>query len=164
MKDLFKQYNKKDLKDLFRYGILRVEEIENPSVYNGKLGMTIIFYEYSRYSGDMLYEEFADDILDSVLELSSDLPFYFSNGLIGICWGITYLLREKFIDGNIDNILFELDEKLSKIDTSNKKILKDYMCYLIIRKNITRKKLHNYLYDEKKILENIWNSCLIKKM
>ena len=55
MKELFIQY-KGILKDLLRYGVLKTEALE----YNGKLGMTILFYEYSRYSGDALYEQFAD--------------------------------------------------------------------------------------------------------
>ena len=45
MKELFIQY-KGILKDLLRYGVLKTEALE----YNGKLGMTILFYEYARTS------------------------------------------------------------------------------------------------------------------
>ena len=55
MKELFIQY-KGILKDLLRYGVLKTEALEHTGLYNGKLGMTILFYEYSRYSGDALYE------------------------------------------------------------------------------------------------------------
>ena len=58
MKELFIQY-KGILKDLLRYGVLKTEALEHTGLYNGKLGMTILFYEYSRYSGDALYEQFA---------------------------------------------------------------------------------------------------------
>lgn len=54
MKELFIQY-KGILKDLLRYGVLKTEALEHTGLYNGKLGMTILFYEYSRYSGDALY-------------------------------------------------------------------------------------------------------------
>lgn len=41
MKELFIQY-KGILKDLLRYGVLKTEALE----YNGKLGMTILFYAF----------------------------------------------------------------------------------------------------------------------
>lgn len=98
MKELFIQY-KGILKDLLRYGVLKTEALEHTGLYNGKLGMTILFYEYSRYSGDALYEQFADEILESIMELPDDLSLDLSDGLCGIGWGITYLLRERFITG-----------------------------------------------------------------
>ena len=52
-----------------------------------------------------MYERFADEVVDSVLELSNELPMRFSDGLTGIGWGITYLLLEEFIAGDIDEIL-----------------------------------------------------------
>ena len=45
MKELFIQY-KGILKDLLRYGVLKTEALEHTGLYNGKLGMTILFYEY----------------------------------------------------------------------------------------------------------------------
>ena len=62
MKDILER-NKENLKNQLRYGMLRVEGLENPGLYDGKLGMAIIFYEYSRYSGDSLYEALADIII-----------------------------------------------------------------------------------------------------
>ena len=72
MKELFIQY-KGILKDLLRYGVLKTEALEHTGLYNGKLGMTILFYEYSRYSGDALYEQFADEILESITLLSKEI-------------------------------------------------------------------------------------------
>ena len=80
MKELFIQY-KGILKDLLRYGVLKTEALEHTGLYNGKLGMTILFYEYSRYSGDALYEQFADEILESIMELPDDLSLDLSDGL-----------------------------------------------------------------------------------
>lgn len=110
MKELFIQY-KGILKDLLRYGVLKTEALEHPGLYNGKLGMTILFYEYSRYSGDALYEQFADEILESIMELPDDLSLDLSDGLCGIGWGITYLLRERFITGEIKDVLSDIDTR-----------------------------------------------------
>ena len=83
MKELFIQY-KDILKDLLRYGVLKTETLESPGLYNGRLGMAIIFYEYSRYSRDALYEQFADEILESVMELPDNLSLDLADGLCGI--------------------------------------------------------------------------------
>lgn len=45
MKELFIQY-KGILKDLLRYGVVKTEALEHPGLYNGKLGMTILFGNY----------------------------------------------------------------------------------------------------------------------
>ena len=49
MKELFIQY-KGILKDLLRYGVLKTEALE----YNGKLGMTILFYKISLFNANSL--------------------------------------------------------------------------------------------------------------
>lgn len=162
MKNLFIRH-KEELEDLLRYGVLRAEELENPGLYNGKLGMAIFFYEYSRYSSDALYEQFADEIMDSVLTLPDSLSFRFSDGLTGIGWGITYLLKEGFIEGDIDDILSEVDMKLMGIDPQDEAIATDRSIYLSIRRNYIKqnekKQVYDSVYSEDKIVEQIWKNC-----
>ncbi|WP_439809476.1 hypothetical protein [Parabacteroides distasonis] len=163
MRSLFTQH-KEILKGLLRFGVLRTEELKNPGLYNGKLGMVILFYEYSRYSGDILYEQFADEMMDSVLELPDSLPFRFADGLTGIGWGITYLLREKFIEGDIEEILSEVDEKLANLNSHKTTYKEDYDLYSVMRINYKTPAVKKGLildpsYNEEKILERIWNSC-----
>ena len=95
MKELFIQY-KGILKDLLRYGVLKTEALEHTGLYNGKLGMTILFYEYNRYSGDALYEQFADEILESIMELPDNLSLDLSNGLCGHWMGNHLSIKRTF--------------------------------------------------------------------
>lgn len=160
MRELFMKH-KENLRDLLRFGLLRTEELKNPGLYNGKLGTIILFYEYSRYSGDILYEQFAEEMMDTILELPDSLPFRFADGLTGIGWGITYLLREKFIEGDIEEILSEVNEKLSNIKSHNAAYKEDYALYSAMRMNYKKAVVKKDLsYDEGKILGQIWNSCL----
>ena len=164
MRELFMKH-KENLRDLLRFGLLRTEELKNPGLYTGKLGMIILFYEYSRSSEDILYEQFADEMMDTILELPDSLPFRFADGLTGIGWGITYLLREKFIEGDIEEILSEVDEKLSNIKSYNAAYKEDYGLYSAMRMNYKKAVVKKDLvpdssYDEGKILGQIWNSCL----
>lgn len=163
MRKLFIQHKEK-LKNLLRFGVLRTEGLKNPGLYNGKLGMIILFYEYSRYSGDILYEQFADEMLDSVLELPDSLPFRFEDGLTGIGWGITYLLREKFIEGDIEEILSQVNEKLANLNSHKTTYKEDYYLYSAMRMNYKTSAAERVLildqsHDEEKIVKRIWNSC-----
>lgn len=162
MRNLFILY-KKDLRNLLRFGILRTEELKNPGLYNGKLGMIILFYEYSRYSGDILYEQFADEMVDSVLELPDSLSLRFADGLTGIGWGITYLLREKFIEGDVEEVLSEVDRKLEKTDSHDKIFMTDYSIYIDMRDNFKKANKNEMpscsIGLEGSILKHIWESC-----
>lgn len=160
MEDILEQ-NKENLKNQLRYGMLRFEGLENPGLYDGKLGMAIIFYEYSRYSGDSLYEALADEIMDSILELSNVLSGDFANGLTGIGWGIVYLCREHFIEGDIDDILSDVNNRLKQFLVEKRICESDYTKYVIIRNNyVNQEQLFSSSYDESQILEEIWQSCL----
>lgn len=132
MKNLFIR-NKRDIKNLLRFGVLRTEVMEGHGLYGGKLGMVILFYEYSRYSGDDLYEQFAIEMIESLLNIPENLPLTFSNGLSGIGWGITYLLRENFVEGDIDDILSEVDERLMNADDLRAEDVKSLLTYVCFR-------------------------------
>lgn len=140
---------KEDIKDLLRYGVLRAEVLENPGLYNGRLGMAILFYEYSRYYNDSLYEQFADEIMDSILELPNTLPLNFSDGLSGIGWGMIYLQKNGFIEGNINDILSSIDDIFIKLNID--RLNKDYSIYLDMKEGNTS--------NEDEILKNILRSC-----
>lgn len=180
MKDLFIQH-KDILNELVRYGILRAEVLDDYGLYGGKLGMAILFYEYSRFRENQLYKQFADELIDSVLVVPDSLSVRFDNGLSGIGWGIIYLLREKFVEGNVDDVLIDLDRQLisQNLFMCNEDI--DILTYIEFRrsysvisdrsvlleyihsnqfKNIERIKLP-FIYQEQVILRNIWKTWKI---
>ena len=54
-------------------------------LYNGKMGMVIFFFHYARYTGNSLYEDFAEEFLNEILEnLHTETPISFKRGLAGI--------------------------------------------------------------------------------
>ena len=147
-----------NLKDLLRYGVLKAEILENLSLYNGKLGLAIIFYEYSRYSGDLLYRQFADELIDSIIELPNDISMKLSDGLCGIGWGICYLLRKKFIVGDVDKILFYIDAIIGNTNISTE----DKSIYIKYRESCLDEFSKTIYGEESKILSRIWNTNLCK--
>ncbi len=156
MKCFFLKYDS-NLIDLLRYALLRVETLDNIGLFNGRLGTAIIFYEYSRYSKNKLYEEYASEIIDSISEIPNNLSLSLSDGLLGIGWGMSYLFFKQYIGGDIEYVLSDLDRKIISNLKSNSICVEDYFLYMKMKNSY----LQNKPCDCENILNKIWHTCLI---
>jgi hypothetical protein len=87
--------------------------IDNPGLLNGKMGISIFFYHYERYSNNEAHTKYADALIDDVYDnLHTQTSVDFANGLTGIGWGIEYLVKNKFVKADTDEILEEMDQIL----------------------------------------------------
>lgn len=90
--------------------LLNASFIENLGLINGKIGIAIFFYRYARYTKNKIYERYAEELIDEICnEINITVPIDFTDGLIGIGWGIEYLVQNGFIETNTDEILEEID-------------------------------------------------------
>ena len=88
---------------------------DNPGLLNGKMGIAIFFYHYSRYSKNKLYEDYAGELLDEIYEeINTSTPVNFENGLTGIGWGIEYLVKNGFVQADTDEALAEIENAVYK--------------------------------------------------
>jgi hypothetical protein len=86
-------------------------------LYHGKMGVILFFARYGRYTGNSLYDDFAGELLDDIYEdIHAEVPIDFENGLCGIGWGIEYLLQNGFMEGDSDDALSEIDQKIMERD------------------------------------------------
>lgn len=145
--------HKDNLPEMLRYATLRSEVLPTNGL-NGKLGMSILFYEYSRLYNDLLYKQYAEELLDAVLDSMALRPLNIENGLAGIAWGIVYLHRHCFVEGDFREVLSEVDEYL---ETNITEAEKDILSYFAYRDDITPDK---DIYSEKEILDMIWSNWL----
>lgn len=152
MKTRFKQNNNK-LEKMLRYATLRSEVLESHGL-NGKIGMAILFYEYSRLYNDKLFQLYAEELLDSVLDSLNSESLTIQDGLSGIAWGIVYLHKKGFIEGNLREILSEVDEHL---EANILEAGKDIQSYFAYRDGIVPDK---EIYSEKEVLDIIWANWL----
>lgn len=105
------------LKHIADYQILKSGFSSDFSLFSGKMGIALFFYLYSRYTDNCWYEDFAGELLDDVCcSLYTSLPVTFADGLCGIGWGIEYLKKQGFIEGNTDEILVDIDRKIMERD------------------------------------------------
>jgi lantibiotic modifying enzyme len=86
-------------------------------LYHGKMGIVIFFAHYSRYTGNLMYDDFAGELMDEIgEELHTQLPIDFSEGLCGIGWGVEYLSQNNFTEGDSDQILENIDKRIMERD------------------------------------------------
>jgi hypothetical protein len=95
--------------------LLNSSFIDNLGLLNGKIGIAVFFYQYSRYSKIKIFEDYAGNLMDEIYEeININTPLDFDNGLAGIGWSIEYLVCEKFLNANRDEVLEEIDKMVHK--------------------------------------------------
>ncbi len=111
-------YSKSAVESLHRIAdflMLNNDDCRNLGLLNGRMGLVIFFYQYYRYAGDKIYKDFADRLIDEIYEnINSKISADFESGLMGIGWGIEYLVKNNFIEAETDETLVEVDSIIYK--------------------------------------------------
>lgn len=120
--------------------MLKVYASADIGLFYGKMGIAIFFFHYARYTGRCYYEDFAEDLLDSVSSgLSSDMQWGLESGVCGIGWGLEYLVQSDFLSGDTSSLLQEFDAKVMEkdperiTDMSMETGLAGLYCYVMAR-------------------------------
>ena len=142
--------------------------INNNSLLNGKMGMCIYFFHLARETGQELHQEFAENLIDNVIQEVSKgrtIPD-FENGLAGIAWGFEYLEKNGFVEADTDIILSDLDDQIYKFIVTTKDLppgvlqgAMGFILYLLSR--IEGKDIHSEssdMYIFKRLLIDLINS------
>lgn len=94
---------------------------DNIGLLYGKMGYALTFFYLSHgseISKSSIFERYACDILNDVLSsIPQNCSFDFAHGLCGIGWGIDYLLKNQYVEGNSLEICKELDNEIMKINS-----------------------------------------------
>ncbi len=93
--------------------LLNASFIDNPGLMHGKMGIAISFFHLARETGNSVYEDYAGELIDEIYEeIHAKTLCGFENGLAGIGCGIEYLVQNKFIDADTNEVLEEFDNKI----------------------------------------------------
>ena len=91
--------------------------ISDFGLLSGKMGISLFFYEYARHENEIIYSDFAGELLDDIWDkVHNRVPISFESGLTGIAWGIEYLIQNNFVEGNSNEICAEIDQYIMKSD------------------------------------------------
>lgn len=97
--------------------IIQSSGLSDLGLYHGKMGIVLFFAHYARYTKNQIYDDFADELMDEIYEdIHSGIPLDFESGLAGIGWGILYLLKNEFVEGDPNEILEDIDQRIQEIN------------------------------------------------
>jgi hypothetical protein len=87
---------------------------------HGKSGVIIFFYNYFRFTGLSVYEDFADELLDEMQNCIKNCNSDFRKSICGIGLCFEYLIHNRFIEAE-NEVMEELDTYITKrVDIKNK--------------------------------------------
>ncbi len=86
----------------------------NTGLLSGQMGASLFLYFASRILDEKRYEDVADTLIDNIYDKISDeqQPYHFDDGLSGIAWGFHYLHKNGFLEGDLNEVLEDLDDKI----------------------------------------------------
>ena len=114
-------------------------------LFHGKMGIVLFFSELAHASQNSAYEDLASNLLGEIYEeIHYELPINLENGLCGIGWGVEYLVQHGLMEGDTDEILSDIDQKVMEInplrmtDFSLRRGLGGITYYVLARLNASR--------------------------
>jgi len=129
----------------------------NLGLHGGLMGISLFFFYYSRFNSDERYENLAYEILETILN-KIDIDTTESNytcGIAGIGSGIDFLLKEKFIETDsedifedFDNVIFEDIIQIPKLDYSFQTGLIGLCNYFIHHQNKKTEEVIKFTLDQ----------------
>lgn len=85
---------------------------ESPGLVHGKLGLAVFFFHYAQYTGNMLFADYAIDLIGEMQnQIHINSPADYEKGIAGIGVGIDYLIRNKFLLVE-DDICEDFDQRM----------------------------------------------------
>ncbi|SHM81774.1 lanthionine synthetase LanC family protein [Mucilaginibacter sp. OK098] len=88
---------------------------DNFSLYRGKTGLCMAYFILSAACDNPAYKTKAHELLDELSENMADVQkLHFAAGIAGIGWAVEWLVQNKYIDANTDDILEDLDDEIYK--------------------------------------------------
>ncbi|MDR3141453.1 MAG: hypothetical protein LBU37_06985 [Tannerellaceae bacterium] len=83
-----------------------------PGLVHGKMGIAVFFFHYARYSDNMLFTDYALDLIEEIQEqLHANSLADYEKGIAGIGVGIDYLILNEFLDTE-DDIFEDFDQRM----------------------------------------------------
>lgn len=123
----------------------------------GKMGICIYFFYLSRWEEKEEYKQIAEKLLNEVInKLSNKKDISVEFGLAGIAIGISHLVKEKFVEGDINEILEDVDSHIFRMlaflkdeDTGNTKFTLLHLLYYMYMRFTAQSSLYDkFLFQE----------------
>lgn len=117
IKSYYVEKEKEDeLKDIAYQIIISQKSESNNGLFKGKMGQAIFLSLYAKICNVPLYDDFAYDIIKSIISTTFEKDGYgFSYGISGIAWGILYLQQMQIMESD-EGLLKDFDNFIMRIN------------------------------------------------
>jgi glycosyltransferase involved in cell wall biosynthesis len=108
-----------DINDVLSTIATRAEQqsMQDIGLLKGRMGLAIFLFHYAQFSEQEQYTALAEKTLEELLkDIKADTHYSFATGLSGIGWGIEYLHRRGFVEGDTSEILEDFDKKVMEVN------------------------------------------------
>lgn len=100
-----------EINNIAFYLILNHHKCSDPGLYYGKTGISIFFLHLYNYTSEEVFSDIAIQYIEEIqTEINQNTLINYESGLSGIGAGIQYLIKNKLIEGDINEILQDFDE------------------------------------------------------
>ncbi len=130
-------------------------------LFHGEIGICFALYMANKRNPSEEYVKYADQLLDNILikvhKMSNPA---FENGIAGVGYVINYLHKTNCIEGDIDDILFQIDATVFKIINDDNTKITTHLNGLIGYLGYVVERLNNPFHNENSILHELCASML----
>lgn len=103
----------KQLKIIANTLIINGSLLGGSGLWYGKTGVAVFFFHYAHYTNNELFEDYAVEIINAIqAEIHRNSTASYNRGLAGIGSGIEYLSQNRFLEGDMDVILEDFDQRV----------------------------------------------------
>lgn len=101
------------IEDINKRILSSIDRQSSVGLAHGKMGLCIYFFLLSRKKEYILYRDEAEKMLEDIYEvLSHNTSKDIESGLAGIALGIRYLIQEGFVEGDVNDVLTDIDNNI----------------------------------------------------
>ncbi len=121
---------------------------------SGKMGLCIYFFQLARTENNKEYNKIAEKLLDDILNQASKIAsINIEDGMLGISLGISFLIRNNYVQGNENAVLKDIDDEIFKWITFNyingdTSVLIQALYYIYVRKLSTLSNESDFFFNE----------------
>lgn len=148
--------NHEEVQRLTNHLVLNGSFIDDLGLFYGKIGIAIFLFHYGRYTNESMYELLGESLIEDIYEnIHENMPVTMDKGLCGIAWGLCSLLENNFLEGDADEILSDIDNKIMErdpiriTDLSFNTGLEGIWCYVQMRIAYAKKNQSTLPFDER---------------
>lgn len=108
---------RKNIDRIADYLLLQSAYMQDVGFFHGKMGIVTALYLYADNCGDEILSDYAWELLQQVYKgIHTNMPIGLETGLAGIGYATVWLCRNGLLEGDLNDILTDIDAKIMEYD------------------------------------------------